>query len=267
MTTSSFNANGNILGDTITANTGFTGNGSQLTNLPIAQITASAPNAVVITDGSSKLTTENQLSTVRGGIGVNSSASTGIPHVSGGTWTFSGIASADLAPGFFVTNAQTTATSNNTPSTIVSRDGSGNFAAGNVTTTVLTQNATQVTPNGIFTKRTANVQTTNTTVTPILTITTSNSSVFMGRVNIAAINTSDASGNTGVIEFIFKATTNSSGVLSISALAAYISILDTNVSGISSTVTSSGNNTIVINVVGVAKNINWIANVRTLSQT
>lgn len=258
---------GSIQGTTINASTGFVGNGSLLTNLPAGQVTAGSPNSVVITDGSSKLTTETLLATTRGGTNTNSSSATGIPHVAGGTWTYSGIASADLAVGFSVTNAQTTATPNNTPSTIVSRDGSGNFTAGNITSSTETQNGTQIATVGVTTIRAANIQTVGATTTPILTFTTTNSSVFVAKVLIACNNTTDLNNNTGVIEYLVKATTNSSGVVLISVLANYTSILDANVSTAASNVNTSGNNNLTINVVGIAaKNINWLAKVTTLSQ-
>jgi hypothetical protein len=259
----SFNSNGTISGTIITASTQFTGSGIGITNIPGSGITLSSSNSVVITNGSSNLTTETTLSPIRGGTGTNSSAATGIPHVSGGTWTYSGIVNADLAGGFTVSNAQTTATSNNTPNTIVFRDGSGNFSAGNVTTSVLTQTTT----NGISTEQTANVQTTNASATPILTLATTNSSVFSALVMISCIDTTDSSNNTGTISYFIKASTGSGGAVLISTLASYVSILDSNVSTAASTVSTTGNNNVTFNVSGiVAKNINWIIKVFTLSQ-
>jgi trimeric autotransporter adhesin len=265
MTTITQNVGGALTATAITASTGFIGDGSQLTNLPT--VTLGAANAVVITNGSSQLTTETTLSPVRGGTGGNSSAATGIPHVTAGTWSYSGITSSDLAVGFTVTNAQTTATSANTASAIVARDGSGNFSAGAITSTSLVQTATTVTPNGTTTARSANVQTTNSTATAIVSLTTTNSSVFAMRVIIACINTTDAAPNTGMISYLVKAATSAGGAVTISGLANYSAILDTNVSAVTSTVTSSGSNNLTVNVTGIAaKTIDWLARVETLSQ-
>jgi hypothetical protein len=264
----SFNAGGTIDGTTITASVQFVGNGSGLTNLPAGSITLGSPNVPVITNGSSQLTTEATLAAVRGGTGSNSSAATGIAHVTAGAWTYSGIASADLAIGFSVTNAQTTATSANTASTIVARDGSGNFAAGAVTTTSLVQNASNVSPTGVATTRVANVQTTNATPTAILSITTTNNSVYAAIVTLALFDTTDASNNTGVISYLLKAATNGSGTVTIATLANYTTILDANVSTVSATATTSGANNLTLNVVGVvAKNINWMIRTTTLTQS
>lgn len=263
-----FNVGGTLEATTITASVQFTGSGAGLTNIPASSISSlGASNAAVITSGGGALTTEAHLANVRGGTGTDSSGSTGIPHVSSGTWTYSGIASADLAVGFSVTNAQTTATSSNTASTIVSRDASGNFAAGNVTTTKLTQNATTVSPNGSWVHQVANVQTTNNSATSILSLTTVNSSVLVVRVLLSATDESDVSNNTGALSYIVKGTTNGSGSLTISSLAGLLSILDSNVSNISSTVTSSGANNLTINVVGVSsKTIDWFIEADVISQ-
>jgi hypothetical protein len=267
MTTTLFNAGGGIQGTTVTATTQFSGSGAGLTNLPAGQITLGAANAAVITDGSSKLTTETTLAPVRGGTGSNSSAATGIPHVTAGTWTYSGITSGDLAGGFSVTNSQTTATSANTANTIVARDSSGNFSASAVNTTSLPQTATQFVTNGTSNMQTANIQTTNTTATPILTFTTANSSVFSAFIMISCVNTTDSTNNTGYISYHIKATTSSAGAVTITGPISQTSILDSNVPSVSSTVTSSGNNNITINVIGIsAKNIDWIIRSSTLSQ-
>ena len=267
MATVAFNAGGTVTGTTVTATTQFTGPGAGLTSIPGTAITLGAANAAVITNGSSNLSTEASLSPVRGGTGTNSSAATGISHVASGTWTYSGITNADLAGGFTVSNSQTTATSTNTANTIVLRDGSGGFLAGNVNTTVLSQTATQFATNGTSTQQTANVQTTNASPTAILSITTTNSSVFVARVMIACMDTTDPTNNTGAIEYIVKATTASGGAVIVSTLANYTSILDSNVSTAASTVTSTGNNNLTFNVSGVAsKNIDWVIKTTTLSQ-
>jgi hypothetical protein len=91
-----------------------------------------------------------------GGTGQDSSAWSGIPHVSGGTWSASAIVNADIdaAAGIVdtklatistagkVSNSATTATDANTNSAIVARDGSGNFSASTATLTGLAVNGT-----------------------------------------------------------------------------------------------------------------------------
>jgi hypothetical protein len=266
MTTVDVNAGGTLTGTTITATTGFVGNGSGLTNLPPASINLGVNNVPVITNGSGSLTTETFLSAVRGGTGVTSAAATGIPHVTAGSWTFSGIASADLAPGFAVTNAQTTATSSNVINTIVSRDGSGGFGAGTIFSAALAQTAT-VTTAGTSIIRSANVQSVNNAPTAIFSITAANNTVFAAEVSLACFDTTDATNNTGFINYYVKASSGAAGAIVISTLANVIKIADSNILAIDSTVTSTGANNVTINVIGViAKTINWLGTIKTLSQ-
>ena len=54
-------------------------------------------NYVAYWSGTATLTSEQYLNVSRGGTGVSSASSTGIAHVSAGSWTFSSIATADIA--------------------------------------------------------------------------------------------------------------------------------------------------------------------------
>ncbi len=133
---------------TATSTPGFVGDGSGLTNLPASQITLNNPDYAVITNGSSQLTTEQYLSTVRGGTGVNSSAFTGVAKVNAGTWSASAVTGSDIASATITGSniaAATIAGSNISAATITG----SNIASGTVTGTNIA--ATTITDANIAT--------------------------------------------------------------------------------------------------------------------
>jgi len=69
----------------VTANS-FSGVGSALTNLTRANIATGTANHVLINGAGGALSSEAQLSTVRGGTGLDTSASTGLVRITAGTW-------------------------------------------------------------------------------------------------------------------------------------------------------------------------------------
>lgn len=95
-----FNTKSNVFAkDFQASNTpGFIGDGNSLTNLKANEVIFSpaAPNQVVFTDANSKLATSTYLASNLGGTNADSSSSTGIARVDGGTWTFGPITSADI---------------------------------------------------------------------------------------------------------------------------------------------------------------------------
>lgn len=82
---------------TATLSPGFYGDGSGLTNITASQIILDNPNYAVITNASSELTTEQYLSTVRGGTSVDSSSFTGVAKVNSGVWSASEVTGSDIA--------------------------------------------------------------------------------------------------------------------------------------------------------------------------
>lgn len=83
------------------------GSGNSITNIENADIKSGADIArnklasgtadhVLINDGSGVMSSEAQLTASRGGTGQDTSADTGIAHVSGGTWSVSAIVDADV---------------------------------------------------------------------------------------------------------------------------------------------------------------------------
>jgi hypothetical protein len=151
-------------------------------SIPRAQIAAGTADYVLINDGSGNMSEEATLAASRGGLGTDASAFTGVLKASTGTMSASALVNADvdaaaaiaysklnlatsivnadisasaaivdtkldtIATALKVSNSATTATSANTASAIVARDGSGNFTAGTITAN-LTGNASGTAAN------------------------------------------------------------------------------------------------------------------------
>lgn len=74
------------------------GDGSNLTNVPSGAVTIpSSANKAAYFNGSNQLAYETYLANTRGGIGADSSAFSGIAHITAGTWTASAIVNADVS--------------------------------------------------------------------------------------------------------------------------------------------------------------------------
>lgn len=146
-------------GDVTISNTGATTiSASAITDAKVSssaaiargKIATGSANHVVINTAGGALTSEAQLAPARGGTGQDLSASSGVLKVATGTVSATTIVNADVdaAAGIVdtklatistagkVSNSATTATSSNTNSAIVARDGSGNFSAGTITATL-----------------------------------------------------------------------------------------------------------------------------------
>ena len=223
---------------TSTSTPGFTGNGSGLTGLSSTAITLSSPNAAVITNASSQLSTEAQLATTRGGWGINPTTLSGAVVVTAGTI-------GNQAYG-----------STNTASTLVLRDGSGNFSAGNVTVTSLISSPNA---NAQSSTQTAYVSTANATATTLFTLVTASGGTHGTTYFVQGnISLGDVTGgvNTGTYQFQFKVK-NIGGTLTLSSIINQITILD---GGLTATLISLASSTPNVNVqvTGIASTtINW----------
>ena len=217
---------------------GFIGDGSALTNVPSSSIILNNPNYAVITDGTNNLTTEQFLAPVRGGFGLNPTTLSG-----------SVVVTAGVIGSVPVSNI-------NTASSIVQRDASGNFSAGNVTVTTLTETPN---PNGLYTLRSAYVATVNTTATPLFTLATTsggtNGTAYLINAFISLGNVTTGL-DTGTFTFQFKAK-NIGGTLTLSNIVNQISILDTGLILATVSVATATTN-VLIQVTGIAATtIQW----------
>lgn len=217
---------------TASSTPGFNGDGSGLTNLSSTSITLSNPNYAVITNGSSKLATEQFLATSRGGFGINPTTLNGAVVVSGG-----------VIGNLPYTNA-------NTATTLVERDASGNFSANNVTVTQLTESPNA---NGQFSIQSAYVSTANATATTLFSLATSSGGTHGTSYYIVAEITLGNNTNgtdTGSYQFQFKAK-NLNGTVTVSSIVNQISILDASLTTTSVSVSVSTTN-VLVQVTGVA---------------
>lgn len=96
--------------------------GHTLLNAGGITIQVGQPNDVIVNDGLGVLTGEAQLATTRGGTGIDSSALTGIPHITGGIWSASAIVNADISATAAIARSKIAAGS---PSHVVVNDGAG----------------------------------------------------------------------------------------------------------------------------------------------
>jgi hypothetical protein len=158
-----------------------------------------------------------------------------------------------------VSNSATTATNLNTASAIVARDASGNFSAGNVTTTQLTQLPNANAQSSI---QSAFVATSNATATTLFTLATVSAGTH-GTTYLINCNVSlgDVTGgvNTGTYQFQFKVK-NIGGTLTLSSIISNTTILDGTLTNTAVSVSSSSANALV-QVTGIAATtINWSGN-------
>lgn len=91
----------------------YNGSGAGLVGITRAAIAAGTPNNVVINDGAGLLSSAATLSTALGGLGVNSSAFSGVAKVAAGVWSASTIVNADIAAGAAITRNKLAAGSPN----------------------------------------------------------------------------------------------------------------------------------------------------------
>jgi len=217
---------------------GFIGDGSGLIDISSTSITLNNANYPVITNSSKNLTTEQYLATSRGGFGINPTTLSGAITVTSGVI------------------GNTTYTNTNTASTIVQRDASGNFIAGNVTVTQLISNPAT---NGQVSIQSAYVSTTNATATTLFTLGTvsggPHGSSYLLECEISLADTSGGV-NSASYYFIFKVK-NIGGTLTLSSIINQVLIYDGTLNTTAVSLSSSSANALV-QVTGIASTtINW----------
>lgn len=79
--------------------TSYNGAGTGLTGIPRSGIAAGTPNHIVVNDGAGNLSSTAQITTVQGGTGLDTSASTGVPVITAGVWAITTIADAQISAG------------------------------------------------------------------------------------------------------------------------------------------------------------------------
>ncbi len=245
--------------------------GAQISRSKLATGTA---NHVIINSGLGIMTSEAQLTPLRGGTGQDFSGVGAGPFI---TTISSGVFSSTL------TYSQTAGAN-----TIVQRDGSGNVVAATLTastiaatgdltitpaggdvlfgTAVINQTPTTV-ANGNSASYTANVTTSNATPTTIISIPTASGTkgtVYSIRCLIA-LGDNTGGANTGLFNVHFKAE-NLLGTVGVSTALQSGSVLDGTLSTTDITITTSGTN-ILVQVTGLAATtINWCGGFDVVSQ-
>jgi trimeric autotransporter adhesin len=245
----------------LTANA-FSGNGASLTSLTGANVNMSNPNQVVITNGSSALTSEAQLATTRGGFGVNPTSGLSTTTSPGNAIVVSGGSLFTVPYG-----------TSNTANTLVQRDASGNI---DISTVVQTNG------NGTFTLSSGYIQTTNATATTLFTLATSSTTtvgsrgtVYQVRAEISVGQVTGTGGdvNSAVYSFYVKASNVDDGTGSKTrTVSSILSLESTTDSGIGLPATplstSFSTDNLLLQVTGVAATTyNWFGNFRITSVT
>lgn len=196
------------------------------------KLAAGSANHVIINNSSGVLSSEAQLSTSRGGTGIDLSAVTGILSVNNGA-----VSSISYS---------TSAGANS----LVQRDGSGNITANQMIISGISGNFT----HGNSVTYVGTAQTVGATTATILTIPTTVATTYSLSIMLAANDV----GLTGsvMISYLNKVK-NNAGVLTISSPVNMTSLVDAGLETATSSVVASGS-TIQIRVVGIAgKTLNW----------
>lgn len=289
------------------------GDGSNLTNLPSGSGTA---NYAAYFNAFGSLASEQYLSTVRGGTGFNSSASTGVAKVAAGTWSAATIDNNDVSPtaaiartklangtadqvvinsaagvmtseaqlsplrggtgqnfsassGIIVVSAGTFSATHNVSLNSVTSDintnltltsqGTGNvvIASGGGSVTYGSAKligVTNATPLAQTVEYGGYLQTTNATPTTILSIATSTDTAYSVQFRAAIYGTT--SNNTALRGGLFKGK-NVTGTLTVSSISSSTSISDFGFFAPAITVSTSGLNITVLATGIAATTINW----------
>ena len=203
-------------------------------------IVIGSPNQVIVNNSQGNLISEAQLATVRGGVGLDTSASNGVARVTAGTWSVSPLVDSDFGTINAFTASQITA---------VGIGGS----SGNPL--VINTPFAQVTNlGGSAGTYTAGASTNGTTPTNIFTLSTVSGKSYTLR---GLITLTEASGDSGSFTFISKVK-NVGGVVTASGLVQLGSILDNGIhtAGLSISVSGASANITAVGV--VAKYIKWV---------
>lgn len=295
-----------VINGSLTA-TSFTGSGAGLTNISRSSIAAGTLNFIVYNDATTGLLNQEQfVSAAQGGTGIDTSAVSGIPTISSGTWSttstlsptfggtgqnFSGIGAGPfvvtISSGVFSANVGYTTA--NTANTLVERDGSSNINVTTVTTATVASTANltlsptggnvllgtstlQQTPttvagsNVVFSS--ANVQTTNATATTLFSV-SALAGTNGGTYGVKATVSAAvvASGGATAMYVFYIKIKNEAGTVTSSGIAQITSINDAPLVSNPFSI-SIASTTASIQVTGIAATtINWVAAVCDVSQT
>jgi len=203
-------------------------------------IVIGSPNQVIVNNSQGNLISEAQLATVRGGVGLDTSASNGVARVTAGTWSISPLVDSDFGTINAFMASQITA---------VGIGGS----SGNPL--VINTPFAQVTNlGGSAGTYTAGASTNGTTPTNIFTLSTVSDKSYTLR---GLITLTEVSGDSGSFTFISKVK-NVGGVVTASGLVQLGSILDNGIhtAGLSISVSGASANITAVGV--VAKYIKWV---------
>lgn len=203
-------------------------------------IVIGSPNQVIVNNSQGNLISEAQLATVRGGVGLDTSASNGVARVTAGTWSVSPLVDSDFGTINAFMASQITA---------VGIGGS----SGNPL--VINTPFAQVTNlGGSAGTYTAGASTNGTTPTNIFTLSTVSDKSYTLR---GLITLTEVSGDSGSFTFISKVK-NVGGVVTASGLVQLGSILDNGIhtAGLSISVSGASANITAVGV--VAKYIKWV---------
>lgn len=255
--------------------TSYNGSGSGITGITRSGLSTGTANFVVINNGAGVMSEEAQLAVSRGGTGQN----------------FSGVVTASIV---VITSGVATATlgygTASAANTLVQRDGSGNVAVGQISTTTITSasnitltptggniytgtSLVHATPTGIAGSDTfvavGSVQTVNAVTNVLYALTTASGTAGTAYTIRGMVACGEVGGRTGMFTFVIKAK-NLLTVLTTSAVLSKNLALDNgldNPSAIDITATVAAQ-ILNINVVGKATyTVNWVGKFEITSQT
>lgn len=251
-------SSGDLILDPAGTNIDFAGH--TIINAVVPPASVGNPNEVIINNGLGVMTSELRLATVRGGTGVDSSASTGFAKVSGGAWTFSAINNSDLSGVTALTVTTLTAAQILSVGDLAITPGSTvlNLNA------VVHQPAVGIVAAGDAVSYVTNVQTTNATPTALCVIPTATGRVYALNVTVSmGIVGGSAS---GMFSFVAKGR-NIGGTATVGTRVQLVSILDAGLENVTATLDISGTNIRVMATGIAATTINWVCKTEVVMQS
>lgn len=232
-----------------------------LINVGGVTVSVGLPNQVIINDPFGVLVGENQLATVRGGTGQNSSAATGVAKVTAGIWSFAPLTDADFGTITNLTVTQLTANTIVSPGDLTITPAGGDVFFG---PTTIHQSAVAGSDTAVYT---THVTTTNGLTTQLFILTTTSGTNGTVYTINSTISLGDTTGgvDTGTYTFVGKAK-NLLGVTSVSGMMQVGSILDGVLAGTSIGFIASGAG-IRVRITGLAATtIQWTGRFEVTSQ-
>lgn len=204
-----------------------------------SKLAAGSANAVVINNVSGIMTTEAQLAPVRGGTGLNTSASTGVAQVSAGTWSVGTINASQIGSLSSITVGQI----NPVASTITVSGGLIHTASG--------------TAGGSWQRYVGATTTVGNTTANAVSIPTETNSAYMIRYTAVGFDTTG--GTATMMQTAICKVKNIAGVLTVSGDLQNAATRDVGLASTSVSVVASGTN-IIIQVSGQAgRTLSWSA--------